>query len=46
MLKKLLNAINQNFLYHHSNITFKIILFPYKRLTKMLFHFQINHRNF
>ncbi|HDZ8642576.1 TPA: hypothetical protein RUU66_002729 [Staphylococcus aureus] len=46
MFKKLLKAIKQNFLYEQSNITFKIILFGYKRLSKMIFQFEINHINF
>ncbi|HDC8605216.1 hypothetical protein JZK84_04715 [Staphylococcus aureus] len=46
MFKKLLKAIKQNFLYVQSNITFKIILFGYKRLSKMIFQFEINHINF
>ncbi|MBY0965821.1 hypothetical protein J2K28_14030 [Staphylococcus aureus] len=37
MVKKLLKAIKQNFLYEQSNITFKMIVFGYKRLSKMLF---------
>ncbi|HDI0868682.1 TPA: hypothetical protein PJ677_000437 [Staphylococcus aureus] len=45
MFKKLLKAIKQNFLYEQSNITFKIILFGYKRLSKMIFQFEINHIN-
>ncbi|ORN90883.1 hypothetical protein B8A12_11895, partial [Staphylococcus aureus] len=28
------------------NITFKMIVFGYKRLSKMLFQFVINHINF
>ncbi|HHW7200359.1 hypothetical protein IRZ44_06890 [Staphylococcus aureus] len=46
MVKKLLKAIKQNFLYEQSNITFKLIVFGYKRLSKMLFQFEINHINF
>lgn len=46
MLKKLLKAIKQDFLCGQSNITFKIILFGYKRLSKMIFQFEINHINF
>ncbi|MGX6418365.1 hypothetical protein ACWMZZ_01505 [Staphylococcus aureus] len=46
MVKKLLKAIKQNFLYEQSNITFKMIVFGYKRLSKMLFQFKINHINF
>ncbi|HHC9588033.1 TPA: hypothetical protein ACN2OB_001213 [Staphylococcus aureus] len=46
MFKKLFKAIKQNFLYEQSNITFKIILFGYKRLSKMIFQFEINHINF
>lgn len=46
MVKKLLKAIKQNFLYEQSNITFKMIVFGYKRLSKMLFQFEINHINF
>ncbi|HDG3906362.1 TPA: hypothetical protein PCU74_001246 [Staphylococcus aureus] len=46
MFKKLLKAIKQHFLYEQSNITFKIILFGYKRLSKMIFQFEINHINF
>ncbi|HDC2873033.1 TPA: hypothetical protein O7792_002553 [Staphylococcus aureus] len=46
MVKKLLKAIKQNFLYEQSNITFKMIVFGYKRLSEMLFQFEINHINF
>ncbi|MCE5103684.1 hypothetical protein F2S49_03520 [Staphylococcus aureus] len=46
MVKKLLKAIKQNFLYEQSNITFKMIVFGYKRLSKMLFQFEIKHINF
>ncbi|HDB6953800.1 TPA: hypothetical protein O7C53_001249 [Staphylococcus aureus] len=57
IVKKLLKAIKQNFLYEQSNITFKMILFGYKRLSKMIlfgykrlskmiFQFEINHMNF
>ncbi|EFB50423.1 hypothetical protein AAGX78_01780 [Staphylococcus aureus] len=46
MFKKLLKAIKKNFLYEQSNITFKMILFGYKRLSKMFFQFEINHINF
>ncbi|HCT8974148.1 TPA: hypothetical protein OUB43_002743 [Staphylococcus aureus] len=46
MVKKLLKAIKQNFLYEQSNITFKMIVFGYKRLSKMLIQFEINHINF
>ncbi|HDJ3219197.1 TPA: hypothetical protein PP921_001420 [Staphylococcus aureus] len=46
MVKKLLKAIKQNFLYEQSNITFKMIVFGNKRLSKMLFQFEINHINF
>ncbi|HDJ1902139.1 TPA: hypothetical protein PPS65_002201, partial [Staphylococcus aureus] len=40
MVKNLLKTIKQNFLYEQSNITFKMILFGYKRLSKMIFHFE------
>ncbi|HDG9671988.1 TPA: hypothetical protein PBY14_002128 [Staphylococcus aureus] len=46
IVKKLLKAIKKNFLYEQSNITFKMILFGYKRLSKMIFQFEINHMNF
>ncbi|HDA0804155.1 TPA: hypothetical protein O4T98_002693 [Staphylococcus aureus] len=46
MVKNLLKTIKQNFLYEQSNITFKMILFGYKRLSKMILHFEINHINF
>ncbi|HCZ2468520.1 TPA: hypothetical protein O2W87_002400 [Staphylococcus aureus] len=46
MVKKLLKDIKKNFLCEQSNITFKMILFGYKRLSKMIFQFEINHINF
>ncbi|RZH88958.1 hypothetical protein [Staphylococcus aureus] len=46
MVKKLLKAIKQNFLYQQSNITFKMLACGYNRLSKMLFQFEINTISF